>query len=297
MTDPRWNPETPVSGEGGGLAGPLGPLTRPAAGDVLPFRRRAVKPRRRRRPLALALLRPAATALLLVGVPAAAGAWMLTSPRFALSRVEVSGTARVDPRWVHGRLAPLVGRNLVRLRLSRVETALEGHPWIAGVAVEKRLPDALAVQVVERRPAALVARADRLWLVDREGRPIAPAPAGARQRFLVVEPSPWSTGGDVPAALALAAEVAREEPVWASGLARVDVLGEGDFRLHTAALPCPVLVRAGSLAAPARRLDRALPALGERLGTLGTLDLRFTGRLLVRPAAAGGPRPARDGRV
>ncbi|HUO87328.1 MAG TPA: hypothetical protein VM617_08040, partial [Thermoanaerobaculia bacterium] len=40
---------------------------RPPAGEVLAFRRRAVKPRRRRRSPWLRLLRPAAWALLIVG--------------------------------------------------------------------------------------------------------------------------------------------------------------------------------------------------------------------------------------
>ena len=47
-----------------------GPGAGPSHGQVLPFRRRAVKPPRHKRSLALRLLKPLAGALALVGGPA-----------------------------------------------------------------------------------------------------------------------------------------------------------------------------------------------------------------------------------
>lgn len=263
---------------------------RAPAGEVLPFRRRAVKPRRRQRSLWLRLLRPAAAALVLVGTPAAAAAWVLTTPRFALAETTVAGTAEVAAPWVEARLAPFAGRNLLALPLAEVETALDGHPWIAGVSLRKDLPRRLAVEIVERRPAALVPGPDGLWLAERDGGRIVPASGDDRERFLLVVPPPGRQAVEVPAALDLAQEVARVEPVWAAGLVRVDALGEGDFRLHTGALPAPVVVRAGRLGAAVWWVERALPAAEARLGSVRAIDARFAGRLIVRPAAgaAGG---------
>jgi hypothetical protein len=254
---------------------------------VLPFRRRAVKPRRRRRRLATALLRPAATALVLVGAPAALAVWMLTSPRFALAEVTVAGVESVEAGWAERRLAPFAGRNLLALRLTEVERALGGHPWVAGVSLRKDLPRRLVVALVERRPAVLVPRGGRLWLADREGQAIVPAPPGAEEDYLVVAAAPGAEREEVPAGLELAAEVARGAPVWAAGLWRLDALGGPDFRLYTAALPFPVVVRAGTLAARAPWVERALPALAGRVGEIAGLDARFAGRLVVRPATAG----------
>lgn len=289
----RWDqPAGGVPGAGG-----------PAVGTVLPFRRTAVKPRRRRRSAWLRWLRPLASALLLVGLPTALGAWVLTSPRFALAELRVEGVERVERAWVEHRLAPLAGRNLVRLPLGEVQARLASHPWIEGVAVRKELPDGLGVEVRERTAAALVPGDGGPWLVDAGGRPIEPAPAEVAERYLLVVPRRAPTGVEedddgaevrepgsprgpvapVPAALAVAGELAAVRPDWAAGLERAEEIGPGQFRLVTSALPFPLLVRRGEVAERAERLGEALPALDRRLGPLARADLRFAGRLVLRP--------------
>jgi len=283
----------------------------PLEGHVLPFRRTAVKPRRKKRSLLVRLLRPLTAALLLVGVPVGVGGWVLTSPRFALAEVEVRGTRRVDPAWVEARVEPLLGRNLVQLPLTRVEAALAGHPWIAALSIRKQLPDGLAVEVTERRPAVLVPAPDRQgrrqsdasddgedggaaawWLADAAGRPIVPAPADAAADFVRVVPAEdrgaavGPLAAAVPGALSVAADLARSRPVWAAGLERIEALGQDEYRLRTTALPFPLLVKAGQVEPRAGRLEAALPELRRRLGEIGVADLRFAGRLVVRPAGA-----------
>jgi POTRA domain, FtsQ-type len=282
---------TPPAGVGGG----------PGHGQVLPFRRRAVKPPRRRRSLALRLLKPLAGALALVGGPAGLALWALASPRFALAEVAVTGSQRVPAAWVRSQLTPLLGRNLLRLPLAEVDRALVGHPWIAAVEVAKRLPDGLAVAVVERRPAALVLERGELWYADAAGSPIA-AVGGEETGALVLvtraaeapegPAGALTTGpGDVPLALRLADELAASEPEWAAGLTWVEALSDDDARLHTAAVPFPLLVSAGRIAPPALRLAALLPELVRRYGRLAAVDLRFSRRIVVQPAvAAGGGR-------
>lgn len=293
--------------------GPGGPLS----GTVLPFRRTAVKPRRKRRNPWLRMLRPLATAVLLVALPSAFGVWVLTSPRFALADVEVVGAERVAVGWVERRLAPLAGRNVVRLPLAEVETALAGHPWIEGVAIRKELPNRLAVEVRERRPAALVPGTDTpgdggLWLADAAGRPIVAAPPGAEKEYLtVLAPPPEARGGAGPeealaeavrGALAVSAELARSRPVWAAGLRRADALGEGEFRLHTTALPFALLVRGGEVEPRAGYLALVLPRLLDASRGIGEVDLRFAGRIVLTTqhetqttqSLAAAPRAAAD---
>lgn len=294
MTQPqRWTPPP---------AATPSPASDRAGATVLPFRRRAVKPRRKRRSLWLRLLRPLATALLLVAAPAALGVWVLTSPRFALGEVAVTAGERVPAEWVEERLEPLAGRNLLTLPLDEVEAALAGHPWIGSVALRKELPDGLGVEVSERRAVALVPVAgdERLWLADASGRPIVPAPAGADEEFLLVVPRRGDEDvgedeGGVAGAVAAAAELARGRPVWAAGLERVDVLGEGEYRLVTDALPFPLLVRGGAVGPQADRLHEALPALSARLGGIRRADLRFPGRLILLPAGDGARQAKAEG--
>jgi hypothetical protein len=303
MTERGWIPAG-----GGSLPGSGGT----GRGEVVPFRRRAVKPRRRSRSPLRALVRPLAGALAVVGAPLAVGLWALTSPRFALAEVVVQGTDRIPAAWVRDELAPFAGRNLLRLPLAEVDAALAGHPWIDGVEVSKRLPRTLAVAVAERRPAALVTVGGALWFADRDGRPIAPAAGGATEGLLLVSPPVGPAGGGAPTggatggaaggtaggagaaavppggvelALGVAAQLGDVAPEWAAELTWVEVLSEEDARLHTAALPFPLVVRSGRLEPGVSRLAELLPGLARRYPRLEAVDLRFSRRIVLRPQA------------
>lgn len=260
---------------------------------VLPFRRRAFAAKRRRRSLWLVALSGLAGALVVVGLPLGLVAWVLTSPRFALRTVDFDGGTRVSRGFVQNALAPLVGGNLVSLPIAQVRTLLRAHPWIAGVEVRKQLPDRLLVRVVERVPAALLRAGDGLWYLDGRGERIAPfAPTDGAVDLLLV-----SSSSDVEVDPARALEVERElavaRPEWAEKLSEIEVLGDEDFRLYTAALPFPVLVKAGTLAERGRSLAEFLPEIERRYPQVLAVDLRFERRIVIQPAA---PPPAKAGR-
>jgi hypothetical protein len=92
--------------------------------------------------------------------------------------------------------------------------------------------------------------------------------------------------GDVPLALGLAAELAACRPEWAAGLTWVEALSDDDGRLHSAALPFPLVVTAGRIAPAARRLAELLPEIARRYGRPAAVDLRFSRRIVIQPAVA-----------
>ncbi|HUF78714.1 MAG TPA: FtsQ-type POTRA domain-containing protein [Thermoanaerobaculia bacterium] len=279
------------------------PRSKPARlpdGRVLPFRRRSGLPVRRRRRL-LGVVRQFAAALALVGTPAAALWWSATSPRFALGRMEIETTERVNRAWVEERLAHLRGRNLVWMSMKSVERSLRDHPWIGGVELSKSLPDRLRVAVVERRPVAVLEAADGRFHVDREGRVIAPldaegeppGEAGRAGGRLVLRESPPSGGeaGSGPAwereavlrrALEAATALSRVDPGWGGALTEVEILGEEDLVLRTRELPFPLLVEAGAVEQRVRTFAGMLPELLARVPEPGRVDLRFENRMVIR---------------
>lgn len=268
----------------------------PADGRVLAFRRRSGLPVRRRRRL-LGLLRQLAVALALVGIPAAALGWSATSPRFALARMDVETTERVNRAWVEERLAHLRGRNLVWMSMRKVERTLAEHPWIGGVELSKSLPDRLRVAVVERRPVAVLEAAEGRFHVDEEGRVIAPVdaagePPGEAGRAggrLVLKESPpdggapgWEREPALRRALEAATALSRVDPGWGGALSEVEILGEEDLVLRTRELPFPLLVEAGAVEERVRAMVEMMPELLARVPEPARVDLRFENRMVIR---------------
>jgi cell division septal protein FtsQ len=230
---------------------------------------------------------------------------------------------RVPAAWVQQALAPLLGRNLLRLPLAEVRQRLATNPWIAAVDVAKQLPDGLRVSVAERRPAVLLRSGEALLYADAAGRQIAPvgspaeAEAARRQELLVVTlPPPFAGKGPAPApppggdgapaaatapgegereiagALLLAARLRELRPAWTKALSRIDVVDEDDYQLHVSGLPCPLLVRGSHLAGNLERFEQLLPDLRRRYPALASVDLRFSRRIVVQPAAVPAIQPA-----
>lgn len=267
----------------------------PMDGD---FRRAGAPPRRKRRNPFLALLRPLAVSLGLVAVPAGLVTWIVTSPRFDLKDLAVeAATPRVPAAVLRATLASFQGENLVLLPLGSVEAAVRRNPWVDSVEIAKELPDRLRIEVTERRPVALLEKDVRgtsgLVYADQEGRPIAPLSPiaseleAARKAKLVVVSfvhRELSASDGVAGALEVAGELGRVQPDWAAALARIEVLGEQDFRLHTDALRFPLLVTRGQVGPKVEKLKELLPELNRRYAAIQAVDLRFSRRIVVQPA-------------
>lgn len=283
---------TPAAPGTGALPALAGARLDASGARVLDFRRRSDPPRRRRRNPLLGLIRPLATALLLVALPGGLTAWVLTAPQFQLQEVVVAGgSERVPAEWVLQTLAPVEGENLIRLPLSGLAEQLHRNPWIETVELRKELPGVLRVAVTERRPVALLERGGRLFYADTAGRPIVPVAPEEETRVGLLEvrfshPVSHQTSGGVESALGVAAELGRVRPDWAAALTRIEVLGEEDFRLHTRGLRFPLLVTSGQVGPKIRRLEKLLPELERRYPAIGSVDLRFSRRIVVQPAVA-----------
>jgi hypothetical protein len=72
------------------------------------------------------------------------------------------------------------------------------------------------------------------------------------------------------------------------GVEDVEVLGEGEYRVRTAALPYPLLLEAGTVAPAVVNFERMLPQIAGRVREIGEADLRSPRRLVIRPAAPRG---------
>lgn len=100
----------------------------------------------------------------------AARRYVMTSPRFAVTDVEVVGGDRRTPDAVSAESGISVGANVFALDLDAARARILADPWIAEATLARRLPGTILVQITERKAAALVSLGDT-FLVTSQGEP------------------------------------------------------------------------------------------------------------------------------
>ncbi|MGO9836505.1 MAG: cell division protein FtsQ/DivIB [Polyangiaceae bacterium] len=123
---------------------------------------------------ALAVTRAVVGVVLVVG--AAVGlAWtarrhVMTSPRFAVTEIEVVGNGRRTTADIVAESGLAVGANVFATDLDAARSKVLSDPWISEATLARRLPGTILMQVTERKPASLVAVGD-LFLAGADGEP------------------------------------------------------------------------------------------------------------------------------
>lgn len=119
----------------------------------------------RRAPLAALLAALAASALV-----AAYAFWLRDSSLFAVERTTVSGLTADDGEIEAALVEAASEMTTLNVDRRRLLEAVAAHPIVAGVEIDRQLPNGLAIEVIEHRPLAAV--------VPPGGRPLAVAGDG-----------------------------------------------------------------------------------------------------------------------
>ncbi len=88
---------------------------------------------------------------------------------FEVKDVEVTGMDRVDQFKVYDIVLAEMDRSMPMVDIEKVRTDLLEYGWIKDARVSRRLPDTLAVEIVERKPTAVWQRSGKYSLIDAEG--------------------------------------------------------------------------------------------------------------------------------
>ncbi|MEZ4373404.1 MAG: FtsQ-type POTRA domain-containing protein [Polyangiaceae bacterium] len=104
--------------------------------------------------------------------------YALTTPRFAIQKLDVTGTLRRAPDQLSKQAGVKLGDNLFAVDTEVAERRLLEDPWIASAKVERRIPATLAIHVEEREAQASASIGGSLYLVSREGEPFKQAEDG-----------------------------------------------------------------------------------------------------------------------
>lgn len=125
----------------------------------------------------------------LAGVPAMAQAEVgriASDAGFEVRHVRVTGTDRMDERQVYARALAQRDRPMPQVEIDKLREDLLELPWVEDARVSVQLPETLAIDIVERKPHAVLEKADRLMLIDANGvelEPIARDKATAKLRI------------------------------------------------------------------------------------------------------------------
>lgn len=227
---------------------------------------------------AMAVLRTVLGAVLVIGVAVSiswgARRYVRESPRFALRNVTVAGLQHRTEAEIIERAGLVVGQNLFAVELDEVRGRLAADPWLKDVALSRRLPGTIAVEVTERQAAAMVIVGETSYLATREGEIFKRLEAGDPVDFPVISgmtaeaiaEDRENAFAEVKRALDLAAEYA-ESPLGAKApLEQVHVADHGALTL--------VIGKGGlslSLGKPPfrRRLEQAARVVNELERRLG----------------------------
>ena len=226
----------------------------------------------------------------LAGLPALAGerfAALTADAGFAVNRVTVTGVERMNEQRIYERALAQRNQPMASVDLEALRQELLQLSWVADARVSRRLPDLLAIDVVERVPHAVLVKPDRLMLIDIGGSELQPVSDRAVRGMLRVQgPGAVRQVGDLDrlldAAPALKAKVRQAEWV---GNRRWNLTFDTDQVL---ALPQDGDEAAGALVKFAK-LDGTNRLLG---GKVASFDMRSPDRIYLRVPGRAAEREA-----
>jgi len=216
----------------------------------------------------------------LAGVPALAQqqiAGLASDAGFEVRRVSVTGVERMNDAKVYNSVLDKKDQPMPLVDLEEVRADLLTLSWVKDARVSRQLPDTLLIDIVERKPHAVLAKPGRLVLIDATGAELEPiSQANAKGMLVVSGPGARmqveQLGKLLDAAPALKPKVTAAEWV---GNRRWDLTFSTKQVL---ALPEGSTQSASALIAFAK-LDGGSRILG---GKVTTFDMRAPGRIYMR---------------
>jgi cell division protein FtsQ len=261
------------------------------------FRRSKLKPTRRKgkRPRVSWRAVRVLLSILLVGYATyRAFDLVVSASTLQVRRITVHGNERLGSGEVLALVEGLRGTSILTADLERYRRRLLKSPWVAEVALRRVLPSTVEVFIRERRPMAVGRLGGQFFLIDRQGVIIDEFGPQYSEFDLPIIDGLVRTPGSGGAALderradlaARVIEAVAERKDFAHPVSQIDVSD-----LHDAVVMLEgdtTLLHLGEDRFVERLqsyIDLA-PTLRERVQEIDYVDLRYDGRLYVRPGTA-----------
>lgn len=215
-------------------------------------------------------------------------AWALTSPRFAVTEVAVSGASRLTPQEIVAASGIGPGTNFFRLDRAAVVARLEALPLVRRAELVRRFPNRVTLAVEERRPFTL-AHAGKLHWIDEQGVSLGPETRAVAPKAPVITGlSPADLGSPdgapsprVAAGISLLRVLLRSEAALLQQISEIDVSRPDGPVLYTVD---GIEVRLGAEDWEARlgRLQGVLAQMRAGGEAVSAIDLRFRDQVVLK---------------
>jgi len=221
------------------------------------------------------------------------GAWGIQHlsklPYFQVAQVSVEGHFQLSAEEIVDGLGLPPHANLLELDLEALHRHLLRNPWIKEAFVKRRLPFTLIVRVVERMPEAILI-ADRAYLLSGDGVVLSEVEGDVPPLPVLRAPvkRPYTPGEVI-----LPQEVAKGLSIWkrfqtAAVLSgkqtrEITLAQDGSYMVSMGPELPFIRLRAEDVDGQLERLGQVLTLTGNDLGNYEYVDLRFGGKVIVRP--------------
>lgn len=256
------------------------------------FHRAHVKPARRRaawRVIAVGVIKYAVLLSLAAFAVTRTRDFLSTSALLRVDRIEPSGNQRISSEAIREILGGLRGENILFADLDAWRAKLLESPWIRDASFKRSLPSSIEVVVQERAPIAIGRMGGRLYLVDERGSSIDEyGPQYSSLDLPIVDGFSGKSQDrkidDARGALAARLVMAlRQKPAVANRLSQVDVSEVHNVTILLSDDPAELRVGDDHFLARVESYLSLSSALRERVPEIDYVDLRFDGRVYVRP--------------
>ena len=105
---------------------------------------------------------------------------------FEVKRVEVRGVKHINELKVYERVLGQRDRAMPLVDIDGLRSELMQLSWVEDARVSRQLPDTLVIDVVERKPHAVLRKADRMVLIDATGHELETVTAARAKGKLVL---------------------------------------------------------------------------------------------------------------
>ena len=214
------------------------------------------------------------------GVPTMASqqmAMVSANAGFEVHRVEVRGTQHLNELKVYERVLVQRDRAMTMVDLAALRADLLHLSWVKDARVSRQLPDTLVIDIVERKPHAVLRAGDHLVLIDETGAVLDPIAETDAKGMLVL------SGNGVSGQVAALSGLLDAAPALKPQVAEVEWVGNRRWNIlfktgQVLALPEGTRAAADALVSFAR-LDGTNRLLG---GRVVAFDMRAADRIYLR---------------